>query len=165
MMEVLNNKKFIPFEGKSLFRAFFMMLVFLFIGVAVSDRTAPVYRSYAKEEDGDLSDYSNKLQISVGEDGELTGDSIIDGDKSKNATVKTGNKILNILTALFSLVLGGAGIVLGIIFITHCVSLAKNGTSPQGKSMSVNGLILTGIAAALCGGAGVFIALFFNIFR
>lgn len=166
MTEVLNHVISIPFRSRPIFKALFMMMAFLVMGAVVSDKAMPIYQSYAaKEEDGDLSEYSNKLQISVGENGELTGDSIVDGDKSKNTTIKTGNKILNILATFFTLVLGGACIILAIIFIIHCVSLAKNATSPQAKSMSVNGLILTAVAAVLCGGTSVFIAMFFNIFR
>lgn len=117
-------------------------------------------------EDGNLGEYSSKLDIKVGDDGEITGESVPgSGSNSKNQTIKTGNKIINIITTVYTLVAAGAGIVLGIIFIVHAVSLGKNGTNPQGKSQAVNGLILTFVAAALTGGSAIFVALFFNVFR
>lgn len=117
-------------------------------------------------EQANLKDYSNKLNIGVDSNGNLTGQSISNSGKdSKDNTVRTGNKIIDILTTVYTLVAAGAAIVLAIIFIVHAVSLGKNASNPQGKSASVNGLILTGVGSALVGGSAVFVALFFNVFR
>lgn len=143
-------------------KALLMMMVLTMLGGLMP---FTMYHPHAGDNgDGELGDYSTKLEISVGDDGELSGSTVSNGD-AKGSTIKTGNKIIKIITTIYTLIAAGAAIVLAIIFIVHAVSLAKNGSNPQGKSMSVNGLILTGVAAALVGGSAVFVAVFFNVFR
>ena len=150
-----------------------MALALIFAGsfvhkpvVAYANGSRSTEASGGSSEDGSLKEYSNKLDIRVDENGGgITGESVPSGSETKNQTVKTGNKIINIITTIYTLVAAAGGIILGIVFIIHAVSLAKNGTNPQGKSQAVNGLILTGVAAALVGGSAIFVALFFNVFR
>lgn len=110
------------------------------------------------------ADDNATLKIQLDSNGGLKG-GIASGKNGKDGTITTGNKILGTLSLVFTIVLAAASIILGIIFVIHCVSLAKDGNNPQGKSASINGLIMTAVAAVLCGGACVFLGMFFNVFR
>lgn len=113
---------------------------------------------------GITGDENATLNITLDKDGNLTG-GIAGNEGGTTGTVDTGNKILETLALVFTIVLAAASIILGIIFVLHCVSLAKDGNNPQGKSASITGLIMTAVAAVLCGGVGVFLGMFFNVFR
>lgn len=117
------------------------------------------------DEKGIKGDEDANLNITLDENGNLTGGITNKGTDGKGGTIDTGNKILETLSLVFTLVLAAAAIVLAIIFVVHCVSLAKDGNNPQGKSSSINGLIMTAVAAILCGGSAVFMGMFFNVFR
>lgn len=128
---------------------------------ATNDQTTSKQKSTTEEgiSEGDNSN----LNIQIGDDGELTGG--IAGTTDKKGTITTGNKILTTLRYILTFVIGGGSIIIAIFFVIHAVKLAKDGDNPQGKSASINGLILTAIAAALVGGTAIFMGLFFNLFK
>lgn len=95
-------------------------------------------------------------KLDVGDDYKIIG---IDDAGESNG----GSRILAEYRNVIVGVSGVATLTFVILFIVNFMKLGKSAGNPQERSNSIMGIIITGIAAAGCGGVMLFVSFFYNL--
>lgn len=139
-----------------------MRIITIFMAILLSFSTIFAPAIYANT--------AHDVQVAVSEDGKTTNGAV---DKVKieiaGITDRDGGQqnfwsvVLSKYRGIIVMISGVAALTFVLFFIINFIKLGKASSNPQERSNCITAIVMTGIAAAGCGGVALFVGVFYNM--